>query len=539
MKFLPRHHYADNKLSRRAGAGPAPKPERPSVIPRAPLPPEAPKRAWIWGLAAVVVLGIAVGYWQRQAFTATRRAAATHSFRTVKAFTGSLERSVRVAGVTAAERFSMLLAPLMRGSRHYGHGESFMLVLQKLVAAGSRVKKGDVVAEFDRQYMLVRLDDYKATADQHDRNVVKLKAALAVKRAAYDQTVIAARGAMEKAALDIKKAPALSAIAQEKNRLNYEEATAVYQELRKDEPNMIVSESAAIARAEADLRVSRLEYDRAQRNADRMLVKAPIDGMAVMMSVRRGGETAQIQEGDQVYSSQPYLRIVDLSKMVVDASVNQVDAQSVRLGMHAKVRFDAYPDLELPAKVVAVGVFAQSTGWRGAFVRSVPIRLELDHTDPVVIPDLSVSADLVIESVPNATIVPREAVFGGDDEPYAFVHDRDGGWEKRPLEVVTSNATAVAVRSGVNPGDVLAVEPPSEKDNRTTPFGHGRGAPARGGCTPAAWDNTPFMQQVNVGIVGSGNVGSGSLAILAENADQIALKLGFRAECHRRVAAGR
>src|SRR5689334_9393741 len=47
------------------------------------------------------------------------------------------------------------------------------------------------------------------------------------------------------------------------------------------------------------------------------------------------------------------------------------------------------------------------------------------------------------------------------------------------------------------------------------------------------------MRQVNVGIVGLGNVGSGTLAIQAENADQIALKLGFRlqvaAVCSRSV----
>jgi homoserine dehydrogenase len=36
------------------------------------------------------------------------------------------------------------------------------------------------------------------------------------------------------------------------------------------------------------------------------------------------------------------------------------------------------------------------------------------------------------------------------------------------------------------------------------------------------------MDQVNVGIVGLGNVGSGTLAILAENADGIAEKLGCR-----------
>ena len=49
------------------------------------------------------------------------------------------------------------------------------------------------------------------------------------------------------------------------------------------------------------------------------------------------------------------------------------------------------------------------------------------------------------------------------------------------------------------------------------------------------------MEEVSVGLVGLGNVGSGTLAILAENADQIALKLGFRlkvaAVCSRSVHA--
>ena len=49
------------------------------------------------------------------------------------------------------------------------------------------------------------------------------------------------------------------------------------------------------------------------------------------------------------------------------------------------------------------------------------------------------------------------------------------------------------------------------------------------------------MEEVRVGIIGLGNVGSGTLAILAENADQIALKLGFRlkvaAVCSRTVAS--
>src|SRR3954452_21574791 len=47
------------------------------------------------------------------------------------------------------------------------------------------------------------------------------------------------------------------------------------------------------------------------------------------------------------------------------------------------------------------------------------------------------------------------------------------------------------------------------------------------------------MQPVNLGIIGLGNVGLGALEILVENADQIALKLGFPlrvpAVCSRNV----
>ena len=47
------------------------------------------------------------------------------------------------------------------------------------------------------------------------------------------------------------------------------------------------------------------------------------------------------------------------------------------------------------------------------------------------------------------------------------------------------------------------------------------------------------MQQVNIGIIGLGNVGLGTLEVLAENAGQIALKLGFglrvAAVCSRSV----
>src|SRR6202030_3785266 len=54
------------------------------------------------------------------------------------------------------------------------------------------------------------------------------------------------------------------------------------------------------------------------------------------------------------------------------------------------------------------------------------------------------------------------------------------------------------------------------------------------------YENNRIMRDVHVGVIGLGNVGSGALSILSANADQIALKLGFRlrvaAVCSRSVA---
>ena len=366
---------------------------------------------------------------------------------------------MRLTGTTAAEKFTVLMGPQLRGSRSGHGGHEFTMTLERVAPSGSMVRKGDEVAEFDRQYMLRRMEDFQATVDQHERNVTRLRAYLAIRRAAYEQLVMRAKGTMEKVALDLKKIPILSANLAERYRLDYEEAKRAYEEVASRAENVEISEGSAVRRAELDYKQTQLEYQRAQRYVDRLLVRAPMEGMVVMMTTRRSGERGQIQAGDQIGAGQPYMHIVDLRNMVVDANVNQVDAQDVRLGMEARVRFDAYPELELPAEVVAVGAFAVQTGWRGSFVRTIPIRLKLDRTDPLVIPDLSVSADLLLDKTENATLVPREAVFGEGDEHFAFV--RAGtNWEKRPVEVVGENHTTAAIGSGVSAGDVLAAEIP-------------------------------------------------------------------------------
>lgn len=343
-----------------------------------------------------------------------------------------------------------------------GGGGDFMLVLQKLAKPGAHVKKGDVVAEFDRQNMLLRLDDYRASVLQHEASVRRLKSDLEVQRKAHDQDIAKAKAALDKARLDLKTLPVLSDMDAVRAKLAVEEAEAKYRNLVAEAKLVETSIQAQIRNDELDLQQSRIELKRAEANAERMIIRAPIDGLTVMQQIPRGPELAQVQEGDQLWPGIMFMSIVDTRSMVVNATVNQADVEKLRIGAKARVRFDAYPDLVLPARVYSMGGIAKSSGMRGDFVKEIPVRLKLEATDPRVIPDLSVAADVVLDAEPHqAAVAPLGAIFRepGSAAPFVFVQT-PSGWARREIELGVTSNIAAAVRSGLRAGEVVALDRP-------------------------------------------------------------------------------
>jgi hypothetical protein len=145
--------------------------------------------------------------------------------------------------------------------------------------------------------------------------------------------------------------------------------------------------------------------------------------------------------------------------MILNATVNQVDSEELRVGMKATVRLDAYPDLVLPGTVVGIGAMTKTGGWRANYVREIPVRLKLDKIDPRVLPDLSASAEILLESEQDAVIAPMAGIFGDNGKPSVFVQT-PAGWARREVELGVVNHVAAAVRSGLRKGDVIALQRP-------------------------------------------------------------------------------
>jgi RND family efflux transporter MFP subunit len=439
----------------------------PSLVP----PPKREKRrATMWyGLWILFVLAAGAGlYWNRKTESTLAAKGQGVSVPVAVISSGTVTATVRVVGTVAAMNSASLLAPRILGSRSginrggdqnfggpAGGGSDFNLVLLSLTKAGTHVKTGDLVGQFDPQNQLQRLDDYKDSVVQLENSVKSMMAALASVKEAHDQSVRTAKANWDKAVLDLQTAPVHAQIDVEKLKLAVEETEATYKQLVFEASLVEESQRAQIRIAQLNLDQSRIELQRAQNNVTKMTIKAPMDGTVVMASIVRNGEFGQVREGDQVNAGQPFVSIVDPSSMVLDATVNQVDAERLRLGAKADVRVDAYPDVLLPGTLTGIGAMSKTSTFRGTYVGEIPIRIKIERLDSHLIPELTGSAEIVLGSEANAVVAPRAAVIEENGRSFVFVQDQDG-WSKRPVELGLESFTTVAIRSGLRQGEAVA-----------------------------------------------------------------------------------
>ena len=128
----------------------------------------------------------------------------------------------------------------------------------------------------------------------------------------------------------------------------------------------------------------------------------------------------------------------------------------MRLGMKATITLDAYPALQLPAALVGIGAMSKTSTFRANFVGEIPVRLKIAGIDPRLLPDLTGSADVILAVEPNAVIAPRAAVLSDESGSFVYVQTQEG-WKRQKVDLGLGSFTDIAVHSGIQKGDVLAI----------------------------------------------------------------------------------
>jgi HlyD family secretion protein len=213
------------------------------------------------------------------------------------------------------------------------------------------------------------------------------------------------------------------------------DARRAYERL-KDGPD-----SADVASAEARVAA-------AQSTLNLAFISAPFDGTITQ---------AMPSVGDQVSAGSVAFRVDDLSHLLLDLQVSEVDINSVSVGQTASLTFDAILGKQYSGKVVEVG----QSGDTVQGVVSFTVTVELTDANEFVKPGMTAAVTVVVEEVKDVVLVPNRAVrlVDGNRVVYKLVNGQ-------PVQVKvqlgsSSDTASVLVSGDLKEGDLIILNPPS------------------------------------------------------------------------------
>lgn len=174
-----------------------------------------------------------------------------------------------------------------------------------------------------------------------------------------------------------------------------------------DAETRVEVQQALLQAARFGVSQARAGVDESEDRLSKTIFTAPMDGKVTRLNVEEG-ETVII--GTMNNPGSLVLTISDLSVIEVVVKVDETEVSQIALGDSASIRIDAFPDVEFAGHVTEIGNSAinppsqQQAGQQAAI--DFEVVLTLLPSDAPLRPDLSATADIVVESRDDVVAVP-------------------------------------------------------------------------------------------------------------------------------------
>lgn len=316
---------------------------------------------------------------------------------------------------------------------------TWQLSIRWLADDGSRVDAGGKVVEFDNGNLMQRLLDLELAIVRADNDLASQRATDAVALADKELEVERQRVEVAKAELDANLPRALVSRREwEDNRIKLERARTAH-------ANAIDDLESFRRSSRLEQEVKRLELGKAERNYERvaaqldsLVIRAPRAGVVVVADHPWFGRRLQLS--DVVQPGFAVAQISNLGAMKVSAHLSDVDDGRVSAGMPARCVLDAYPDRVFRGVVSKLSEIAREHS-QTSTRRFFEVTVELDDTDVVMRPGMSVRVDVLARVARDAVLAPRAAVPPGGS---------------REVDIDFCTARHCVVNRGLEPGQRLS-----------------------------------------------------------------------------------
>lgn len=261
---------------------------------------------------------------------------------------------------------------------------------------------------------------------------------------------------------------------------DYEYETVVYTTVRGMRVPTVetvvveVVDEETLADAKADMELKQAKYEDAQRTYDRIKEGPnPVDVAAAQARVNAAQATLDMARlsspfagtvtdarplvGDQVTAGTLGFRVEDLSSLLVDVEISEVDINSIAVGQPVMLTFDAILGSEFHGVVRQV---AQSGNILQGVV-NFTVTVEITDADEQVKPGMTAAVNITIKELKDVLLIPNRAVRLVDGKRVVYVL-RDGLPVMVEVRLGSSSDTMSVLADGdVQVGDLLILNPPA------------------------------------------------------------------------------
>lgn len=420
------------------------------------------KKSWILAAVAVVALG-GGGAWYASA-KARQADIAPEAIATAKR--GDLEIVVTETG---------RIQPLTKVDvKSKVAGQVFALQVKE----GQAVKRGTTLLELDPT-------DFKRSLAQAEADRAMVRAELdALVAGSRREDVAEARALLAQARTRFKRA------SDDRHRANQAHAAGSLTPREWEQANSMADEAQSevrgaesklarllagarpeeVAQSRARLRKADVAFQAARDQLAYTVIRAPIDGTVIHTGIEVG---EMVTPGvSETGNREPLLTVADLSRLVVESDINQIDVGKVSVDQVVKIRVDTLPGRIFTGRVHKVAPAAVVNPQQKE-VQLFPIEVLVAPGAKEVgllKPGMRADIDIFVQRKPDVVLLPIEAVLRGKDATAKVTVIKRKGtseWDRETREVKlgASDDDQIEVISGLSEGEKVFIDPASAKEN--------------------------------------------------------------------------
>jgi HlyD family secretion protein len=200
----------------------------------------------------------------------------------------------------------------------------------------------------------------------------------------------------------------------------------------------------------ADVSAAEARVAAAQSTLDMAKIIAPFDGTVTQ---------ADPAVGDQISTGTVAFRVDDISHLLVDVQVSEVDINTVSVGQGATLTFDAVLGRTGPYHGKVAQVSQAGDTVQG--VVSFTVTVELTDADELVKPGMTAAVNIIVEEVKDSILIPNRAVRLVNEERVVYLLV-DGQPKSTKVSLgSTDGINSVLVTGDIKEGDPIVLNPPS------------------------------------------------------------------------------